>query len=504
MGVIMLAKNKQTFIVYTIIVILGLTLLNLISRNKFHRFDLTENKIFSLSESSKNIVADIDDLLTMKVYFSDNLPNELGNTRRYLQDILEEYSAVSDGNIRFVFHAPESNENLEEEARKDGIQPVQMQVVENDKLEIKRVYMGMVLLYEDKKETLPVIQTTTGLEYELTTKIKNLVATEKQSIGLISFGETDVSNDNLKLQLGRHYSVRDIDISQPIPDDISALLVNGVVDSVDENSLSKLDQFLSTGKGIFVAQNGVSTDIQTQQANVIQSNIFDFLQKYGLNIEKNLVMDKRAGRVSVQQQMGMFRMNVPMEYPFLPIIQNFNANESVVSGLEALQVVFPSEITFDTTYSDLVAGTTDLFSTSNISGIMNEPFRIHPDPKVNPQIKMLNQKAKVVAASSKLTSGGELILVADSKFLTDEGGGGSGENGIFILNAVDYLAGDQGLIALRSREITNRPLEELDDNTRIRWKWINILLPSLLVIGVGLFHMKREKNRADILRQIYD
>ncbi len=500
----MLAKNKQSFITYTVIVLIGLTLLNLISRNKFYRIDLTENKIFSLSESSKNIVSDIDDLLTMKVYFSDNLPNELGNTRRYLQDILEEYSAVSDGNIRFVFHDPESNENLEEQARKDGIQPVQMQVVENDKLEIKRVYMGMVLLYEDKKETLPVIQTTTGLEYELTTKIKNLVATEKLSIGIVSLGSAEIVNDNLKLQLGRHYAIKDVDMSQPIPEDISALLVNGTVDSVDSNVLTQIDSFLSTGKGIFVAQNGVSTDIQTQQASIIESNIFTFLGKYGLNVEKNLAMDKRAGRVSVQQQMGMFRMNVPMEYPFLPIIQNFNENESVVSGLEALQVVFPSEISIDTSFSDLVAGVNELFTTSNKSGIMNEPFQIHPDPKVNPQIQMLNQKEIIVAATSKLTSGGELMLVSDSKFLTDEGGGGSGENGIFILNAVDYLAGDQGLIALRSREITNRPLEELDDDTRIRWKWINILLPSLLVIGVGLLHMRREKNRADILRQIYD
>ena len=504
MGLIMLAKTKKSFLTYTVILIAGLTLLNLLSRNIFHRIDLTENEIFSLSSSSINVVKNVDDLLTMKVYFSNNLPNELGNTRRYLQDILEEYSAVSDGNIRFVFHDPESNENLEEQARKDGIQPVQMQVVENDKLEIKRVYMGMVLLYEDKKETLPVIQSTTGLEYELTTKIKNLVATEKLSIGIISLGNSEVVNDNLKLQLGRHYSIKDIDMSQPIPENISALLVNGTVDSVDENVLAQFDSFLGTGKGIFVAQNGVLTDIQTQQASIIESNIFNFLHKYRLIVEKNLAMDKRAGRVSVQQQMGMFRMNVPMEYPFLPIIQNFNEKESVVSGLEALQVVFPSEITIDTTISDLVDSVNVLFTTSKRSGIMEAPFQIHPDPKVNPQIQMLNQNKIIVAATSKLASGGELMLVSDSRFLTDEGGGGSGENGIFILNAIYYLAGDQGLIALRSREITNRPLEELDDNTRIRWKWINILLPSLLVIGVGLFNMKREKNRADILRQIYD
>ncbi len=136
--------------------------------------------MYSLSKSSENVLDKIDDLLTMKVYFSDDLPGELSNTQRFLQDLLEEYEAQSD-NIRFFFTNPESNEELEEEARKDGIQPVQMQVVEDDKLEIKRVYLGMVILYEDKKETIPVIQTATGLEYLITTKIKTLVNKDKKT-----------------------------------------------------------------------------------------------------------------------------------------------------------------------------------------------------------------------------------------------------------------------------------------------------------------------------------
>ena len=49
---------------------------------------------------------------------------------------------------------------------------MQLQVIENDKVEIKKVYMGSVLLYEDKREVIPVIQTSTGLEYDITTKIK--------------------------------------------------------------------------------------------------------------------------------------------------------------------------------------------------------------------------------------------------------------------------------------------------------------------------------------------
>ena len=91
----MLIKNKNSFFIFLAALLVGLVLLNLTSRDIFYRFDLTDNKMFSLSSSSRSIVEKIDDRLTIKVYFSDNLPNELGNTRRYLQDILEEYRAVS-------------------------------------------------------------------------------------------------------------------------------------------------------------------------------------------------------------------------------------------------------------------------------------------------------------------------------------------------------------------------------------------------------------------------
>ena len=152
-------NNKNSFLIFSSGLLLGLILLNITARDLFHRFDLTDNKMFTLSASSISILSKLDDRLTMKVYFSENLPNELGNTRRFLQDILEEYRAESD-EISFYFHNPESDQELEEQARKDGIQPVQMQVIENDKVEIKKVYLGMVLLFENKKEVLPVIEST--------------------------------------------------------------------------------------------------------------------------------------------------------------------------------------------------------------------------------------------------------------------------------------------------------------------------------------------------------
>ena len=78
----------------------------------------------------------------------------------------------------------------------------------------------------------------------------------------------------------------------------------------------------------------------------------------------------------MQQQMGFFRMNVPMEYPFLPIVQSFNENELIVNGLEQVHLFFPSEVQVDTVLSDKVVDVVDLFSSSNNSGIMEGRFML--------------------------------------------------------------------------------------------------------------------------------
>ena len=88
------------------IFLVGLVLLNLIARDNFRRLDLTDNKMYSLSNSSKNVISKVDDLLTMKVYFSSDLPNELGNTKRFLQDILEEFLHIPMAIFVFLRRSP--------------------------------------------------------------------------------------------------------------------------------------------------------------------------------------------------------------------------------------------------------------------------------------------------------------------------------------------------------------------------------------------------------------
>ncbi|MFQ6678625.1 MAG: GldG family protein [Fidelibacterota bacterium] len=498
-------EQKKSIIFSITALVVILILVNLISRNWFFRFDLTDNKMYSLSNSSKKVLGQIDDLLTLKVYFSDDLPGEYGNNRRYLQDILEEYAAYSDGNIRFEFYIPETNEKLEEEAQKAGIQSVQLQVVENDKVEVKRVLMGMTLNYEDQKEIIPLIQSTTGLEYEITTKIKKLVDKDKKVIAVAALEENPgIKNQNISSLLRQRYQVRKIVLDKPVPNEIDVLLVNGVLDSLSADTKTNLVSFIDRGGNVFIAQGRIDTDIQTQKATPIQSDIFDLLSGYGFQLEKNLVLDHQCGSVSVQQNMGFIRMNVPMEYPFLPIITKFNPDESMVNGLEQLTVMFASEIIADTGYT-----ITPLFSSSNRSSTMTGQYNLNPDPRANPVLNRLNSPGKLLAARSNILNdqtniASQIILISDSKFFADEGGGGIPANHIFIMNAVDYLAGDEDLIALRSREITNRPLQEIEDSAKKTWKWINIILPSLLIVSFGFIRLRKQRKRAQMLEEMYD
>ena len=503
----MKVDNKKSFLVYTAILVSSLVLINLISRNVFKRFDLTDTQMYSLSSSSKSVISKIDDLMTIKVYFSKDLPGNYANNRRYLQDILEEYVAYSKGNLRFEFMDPSSDENMQLTAQQSGIQPVQLQVIENDKVEVKRVYMGLSILYQDNKEIIPVIQNTYGLEYNITTKIKKLVDTEKQTIAIASSSLQTPQNESVTPIFRERYALKTIKLEETIDSSISTLIINGLEDSLNSNEYQNLKNYIDNGGNLLMGQGRVSVDIQTQQAKPINSNIFSLLEEYGVNIEENLVLDKACGKVNVQQNMGIFRMAVPMDYPFIPVIKNFNSNEIIVSGIEQHQVLFPSEIRIDT----LVSSYTTLFpllTSSNRSTTMSGAYNLNPDPKANPFFSKLNESGKIIAVRSEINNPANdlpnnIILISDSKFISDNGSGGIAENHIFLLNAIDYLMGDSELISLRSREITTRPLQELENSTKSTWKWINMIVPSIIILSFGFLRLRREKNRSKQLENIY-
>ena len=209
-----------------------------------------------------------------------------------LEDIIEDIRELRDAAFHVCSHSewqskgePDTDEDLQQEAQKSGIQPVQLQVIENDKVEIKKVYLGMVMLYENKKDNIPVIQSTAGLEYLITTKIKSLIDVDKKVIGIVNLQpDSELKTNNIRAQLSQHYLVRSVDLSSNADDEIDVLLVSGTTDTLDTLVRKNLESFLQNGKMLFLAQAGVTADIQQQRATVINSDIFDFMAQYGLQI----------------------------------------------------------------------------------------------------------------------------------------------------------------------------------------------------------------------------
>src|ERR1043165_9181106 len=106
------------------LIILIIVAINLVS-NEFHlRLDFTEDHEYTLSKATQDILDDLEDPITVKAYFSENLPPQLAKTRQDFQEMLIEYANRSDGKIVYEFINPSAKAADEQEATKNGIQPV--------------------------------------------------------------------------------------------------------------------------------------------------------------------------------------------------------------------------------------------------------------------------------------------------------------------------------------------------------------------------------------------
>ncbi len=173
------SKEKYfKFVLYILIVVL----VNIAGITLFFRADLTGNKIYSLSPASREVAATLSEPLSIKVFFSKDLPAPHNNTERYLKDLLEEYASKGGDLFNYTFYdvtpdeeslVQKSNENRSL-ARSYGISPVQIRIMENDEVKFKNAYMGLVIIHGDLIEKIEAVTSTDGLEYQLTTAIQKL------------------------------------------------------------------------------------------------------------------------------------------------------------------------------------------------------------------------------------------------------------------------------------------------------------------------------------------
>lgn len=151
-----------------------LLMINLVSSNSFFKMDLTSNNAYSLSRVSLETLAMTEDPLRVKVFYTEELPAPYNGVRRYLTDLLREYESA--GGDFFSYEiidtaAPEGKS----EASRYGLRQVEIQEVRSDEFQSRAVYMGLVVLYGNAVERVDQINSTSGLEYRLTTAMRSAI-----------------------------------------------------------------------------------------------------------------------------------------------------------------------------------------------------------------------------------------------------------------------------------------------------------------------------------------
>ena len=316
-------KDRKIQILVRLAVVAGiLILVNFISIRLFERLDLTSQGVYTLSDASKKIIGSLDDRVTVKAYFTEDLPSPYNNNRRAVLDILNEYKAFAKGNLHYEFINPHG-EKGEEDAQQQGVAPVEVQVVNEDKLEVKRGYLGLVMLFEDRKEVIPVVQNLSSLEYDISSAVKRLTSKAKKKIGYTTgHGEADQSSLRQAYQvLTPQYDLLPVDLSkgEPVPNDVNALLVISPQSRFQDSAKYQIDQFLMRGGKVAFLLNRINASLQNRMGQPLDLGLDDQLRQYGARVNTDLVRDAQCANISVMQQQGGMTFQSQVPFPYIPI-----------------------------------------------------------------------------------------------------------------------------------------------------------------------------------------
>ncbi|MBD3272306.1 MAG: hypothetical protein GF384_07200, partial [Elusimicrobia bacterium] len=330
-------KVKTTVLSLTsFLIFIGILItVNIISHFIFTRFDLTRNQIYSLSKFSKKIVRSLEDPIVIKAYFSNNLPQPYKSYREYLKQLLDEYEIYAKGNISVDFVSYDDPKKFEQEAQRQGIPPLRFDQVEHDKYEVQVAYMGLTINYIDKREVIPIVRSAEGLEYDITSRIRRLVAGEKTTFGMV-VGNDELdpfdNQEDFSTVIQRDYEIKRIDLtrSTTVPADVDCLLMIRPRETLSDYTLYAIDQYIMSGKPVGFFVSSYEADLQAFRASPITTGVEKLVEHYGVSFEKGVVVDPQCQRIAVSQRQGIFSIQNIVDFMYVPRVVDIASDNPMV------------------------------------------------------------------------------------------------------------------------------------------------------------------------------
>ena len=494
-------KILYSFIGILLIIFISV-LINFISSKIYKRIDLTENKIYTLSDASKKILNKLDTPVKIKFYFSKSnsqMPVYLKTYAKRVEDLLEEYVQAGKGNITLEKLDPEPDSDAEDAAIMDGVDGQMLQVGE-------KIYFGISISCIDKTRAIPFLtpEKENLLEYDLTKGIAEVYNSDKTTIGIMSplpvmgsqmspqmmgqmnnMNQTWLSIKNLK----QAYDVKSVPMNtSKIDNDIKVLIIIHPA-GISDQAQYAIDQFIMKGGKVIAYLDPVSYYAMAQQTEKSHTEKFSNLPKllaaWGIQFD--------TSKVVVDAEFGH---KVPRQQDFLSVLdlgkECFNQKDVVTSELERITMVFAGSFTgkpVEGLKKDI------LISSSSKSGTIaasfaNQPTYIYKnfvpeDKKFDLGIKLTGKFKTAfpdgIPGSSSKNSKDKteslkeckqetaVVLIGDSDLLIDnicvavKNILGKrfmipiNDNLNLSQNFVDLFGGDTDLITIRCRPVVSRP-----------------------------------------------
>jgi ABC-2 type transport system permease protein len=543
--------NKKTK--STLILVIGLVVLNFINQSFYKRLDLTADKRYTLSESTNTIISKIDKPLFINVYLEGNFPSEFKRLQAETHQYLEELAAKN-SKIKINFINPDAQR---EALIKKGMLPSQLTVEEDGKLSEAIIFPWAEINYNKKIEILSLLPTSVvssqeeqlqkaieNLEYGFSNALHSVTQKKRKKVAILSGnGElADIYQYSFLSSIAKKYRLAKFTLDSVASNapktlkDVSRLdlaIIAKPTEKFTEKEKFVLDQFIANGgKTVWMLDN-----VQADQDSLVNTgkmlayprdlNLTDLLFNYGVRISHSLIKDVYAAQIPVATgQVGNQTQFKNLDWMYHPLV-NGNPNHPITKNVAPVRLQFANQI--DTLKNNIKKtpllvsspltqkiGTPTIITLQSIAEDVNEInynegkqlFAVLLEGKFNSAYKNRVKPFETLLFKEKSREN-KMIIIADGDIgknqilkekpydlAKDKWTNQQFGNKKFLLNAVDYLLDDSGLIHLRNKSLQIQMLDKQKAfRERLYWQILNLVLPLILLFSFGIvFNYLRKRK----------
>lgn len=549
------SKNISSLLVFVIILIV----LNIIAANFFTRLDLTEDQRYSLSSAAKEIVDDVESPIIIDVFLEGRFPSEFRRLKEETRQMLEEFSAYN-SNIKFNFIDPlaegDDANAIAEEFYKLGMTPARLNVQENGKNSETIIFPWAIANFEDKTVKIPLLKNQIGasdeervnssvqqLEYAFADGLNKLIYPREKKIAVMrGNGELpDARIADFIKTVQEYYFLAPFTLDsvasnpQKTLEDLKSydLVIEAKpIIPYSEKEKYVLDQYLMNGgKMLWLAEmtsmenDSLFNERGSALALPRNLNLGDYFFSYGLRINSELVNDLYSAPIILASGTGNETRFNPYPWYYSPLTSSM-ANHPIVNNIEAVKFNYANPI--DLLENDLEK--TVLLSSSPKTKLEGVPLQIGLDIiGSKPVMESYNAGEQPLAVllegsfksvySNRLkpfetthldnSENTKMVVISDGDVIKNDLQQGKPlelgferytgmtyGNKEFLLNTVNYLLDDSGLVDVRTKEINLAFLnKDKVASQREMWQVIAIGAPLLMLalLGAALTYFRQRR-----------